>query len=625
MSLIGLFIPTVTQFLMLLTISAVGAAMAIIGGALSGRHRIPEMNVIFGWAFITVIFTVTGALLGWPLEIAGWITVAAVAISLWVVIKRGIPLLPKGIGRTALLGLPMILVVSAMHPSQWDEFAHWIPAAHYLFVWDSFPNADLPRGAASFPGYPYAMGFPVYLASKLAGSFVENTTAVLNVLMLFLFAHLVARVIAAQRVSSQQLFSNDAPPWWACATGILAVTILNPTFVQKLVLTAYAELASGLTLALGMIIAWQMFEELSGGNRSEAKRQAWLFSLVLLLLISLKQSTIALVLILLLVIAIVGMRDPKVKLRDLFSLLPLMIIPAILIFLLWKHYVGENLVNSEHLIRPFDKWFWGLFYDIVLSMLNVVAHKGGYFVPSFIVSGMAIYALFRWRGSRDRLFLMSGLAFLSYNAFLLVTYLAVFSQFDALRVASYWRYNTHLGLILVVAFILVLGIVYRRYIYGRDWNMRYVLWLPVILAVGLQIGLIHKLRFDARLTKIHIREIMPDILEQLPKNGGLFVIDPKSDGAYGTQMRYQLYMANRKIVGNISAYSNTRAAPIRGRLEDGKVDFIWVHSLTNEVRQAVGLELKEGASYLLKRDGTTWRIAKLWPFKGYLSPTEIKD
>jgi len=624
MSIINLFIPSLDQFGMLLVIAAIGVAMSIIGAAITGHHRMPEMNIIFGWAFVTVVFTVTGAILGLPLKVAGWIIVVAVVMSLWLAVRQRIPLVPKGLGRTALLGLPMILVVSAMHPSQWDEFAHWIPSAHYLFVWDSFPNADLPRSSASLPSYPYAMGFPVYLASRLAGSFVENTTAVLNVLMMLAFAHLVARIIVAQGQSSEsRLFSDEAPPWWACATGILAVTILNPTFVQKLVLTAYGELPSGLTLALGMIIAWHMFEGLAEGNRAEARRQAWLFSLVMLLLISLKQSTLALFLILLIVVSVVALRDPKVRIKEYAFLLPLIVLPAIAIYLIWRHYVATNLVGSEHGIRPFDKWFWDIALDIIARMFYVVSKKGGYFTPAFIISGMALYALYKWRGSRDRLVLMAGLAFMGYNVFLLVTYLAVFSRFDSLRVGSYWRYNTHLGLIVVVAFILVLGILYRRYLLGR--NMRPLMWLSIVLVLGLQVGLIHKLRFDVRATKIHIREIVPEIVVLLPKGAALMTVDPESDGAYGVQMRYHMYLAGRKMTGNISSYSGRTAQNIQNIINVGKPHLIWVHSTTPSVLEAINPDLKKGASHLLRHDGSRWKILKSWPYKGYMSPTEIKD
>lgn len=625
MSLISLFIPTATQFLMLVTILAVGAAMAIIGAALSGRHRIPEMNVVFGWAFITVIFTLIGALMGWPLEIAGWITVAATAISLGVVIKQGTPLFPKGIGRTALLGLPMILVVSAMYPSQWDEFGHWLPAAHYLFVWDSFPNADLPGSAASLPAYPYAMGFPVYLVSKLVGTFAESTTAILNVVMLLLFAHVVARLISAQSERTSQLLSDEKTPWWACATGILAVTILNPTFVQKLVLTAYAELATGLMLVLAIFIAWQVIEELACKNRVEARRQAWLFSLVLLLLISLKQANLAFVLILLISIIFIGIRDPQVKFKELFFLLPLMVLPAVIIHLVWQEYISNNLVLPRHMVRPFDDWFWDILYDILKQIISIIAHKGGYFIPFFIVLGMAAYGLFKWWGSQTRLFVMVGFTFLAYNIFLLVTYLAVFGRFDALRAVSFWRYNTHLGLSLVFVFILVLGIVYRRYLLAHNWNLRPLIWVSIFLAVGLQIGLIHKLRFDVRATKIHIRDVVPDIVSILPEDAAFMTIDPKSDGAYGVQMRYHMYIANQKQLGDISAYVNSSAKNIRQILDSRKIEFIWVHSINKGVLESINPDLKEGASYLLQRRDPSWKILRSWPFKGYLSPTEIKD
>ena len=149
--------------------------------------------------------------------------------------------------------------------------------------------------------------------------------------------------------------------------------------------------------------------------------------------------------------------------------------------------------------------------------------------------------------------------------------------------------------------------------------------LPIILVLGLQVGLIHKLRFDVRATKIHIREIAPEIVSRLPKGASLMVVDPESDGAYGTQMRHHMYMAGRKFAGNISTYSSRTKKHIDLVINMAKPHLIWVHSITPSVLQALSPDLKKGASYLMERDGSGWKIVKSWPFKGYSSPNEIKD
>jgi len=82
-----------------------------------------------------------------------------------------------------VLGAPMLLLVSAMMASQWDEFSHWLPSARYLYVTDGFPDGRDPVTGASFPAYPYGWPLATYFASRLSGRFVEIAGALTNVAM----------------------------------------------------------------------------------------------------------------------------------------------------------------------------------------------------------------------------------------------------------------------------------------------------------------------------------------------------------------------------------------------------------------------------------------------------------
>ena len=51
----------------------------------------------------------------------------------------------------------------------------------------------------------------------------------------------------------------------------LAVTLVNPTFVQKVVLTSYADTSTSVVSGFCLILFWHLLECLSNGNRKEAK------------------------------------------------------------------------------------------------------------------------------------------------------------------------------------------------------------------------------------------------------------------------------------------------------------------------------------------------------------------
>ena len=54
--------------------------------------------------------------------------------------------------------------------------------------------------------------------------------------------------------------------WGVAALGLLGVTVLSTTFVQKLVLSAYADSTTAVSLAVLGVLAWKILETLAGGE-----------------------------------------------------------------------------------------------------------------------------------------------------------------------------------------------------------------------------------------------------------------------------------------------------------------------------------------------------------------------
>jgi hypothetical protein len=119
-----------------------------------------------------------------------------------------------------------------------------------------------------------------YLSSKFAGGFIENGGALANLLF-----HLLKTPAAWMR------------RWGAAALGLLGVTVLSTTFVQKLVLSAYADSTMAVALVVMGVLAWKILETLAGGkadNKAKARSLAWQFAWIAVALLNLKQVNLAL-------------------------------------------------------------------------------------------------------------------------------------------------------------------------------------------------------------------------------------------------------------------------------------------------------------------------------------------
>ncbi len=232
------FVSRPEQFVAMVCAGVLWVGFSAIGGVVGGQGRIAELDHLVGWAVIASAFTVLGVFTSVHftfLAIAAAVAALSVLVWSW---RRGhgaIPV-PAGWPRIVALGLPLLLLVSGMRGSQWDDFGHWLLVPRYLFETDVFPSAANPYTKAGLAGYPFGWHYITYLSSRLAGHLVESAGPLFNVLLCYGFGLLVVRLI---RMGAGR--DPDAVLGWRwAALAILATTLINPTFAQKVVLTGYA-------------------------------------------------------------------------------------------------------------------------------------------------------------------------------------------------------------------------------------------------------------------------------------------------------------------------------------------------------------------------------------------------
>lgn len=626
--------PTSQQLFGLGSALIVIACFAAIGAWVGGRSRYTRADIFVGWGLVTGAFTVAGVMISAPfswLVYVFWLMAALCAMLVWRREKVTISeIAALGVlWRILVLGLPLLLLVSAMKASQWDEFSQWLPNANYLFHFNGFPRPELSPSSSAFPAYPYAGPLMTYLVSRLSGLLTENAGGMANTLMLLCFApiylDLVGRGLGRKDDWKKQ--------WGIAAFGILGVTVLSTVFVQKLVFTAYADTPTGIVLAVLGILVWKILENLAG-QRPVPVALAWQFSFVSALFINLKQANLFLFVLLLAAALLVALRDPAIKTKRFLSLFPRMLALPVIVYLAWRYHVGQHMNTGEFLFMPYENWHVGEIFKILARMFSIAAKKGFYFIMMGAISVYAIWATFRFKGGYDRLAILVGGLFIGYNLVLWGLYVTAFDIHLGPSAGGFWRYNTQLGIFGCTTAAYGLATQWRKH--GLDRIIDQAPFGRSLLG-GLAIFLVliapfttgKRLRFDIRPQKDHMRMVGQELAGSLPEGARLAVIDPEGDGLASAIMRYELISAPG-AVRNLRVFMAYKVREKRrGKISEDvrrkRITHAWVHQVLPGVREALGLDLEERRSHLLEWTGTDWRHIKSWFYDGYDDPWALPD
>ena len=590
-----------------------GSIGRVVTGTVTGQNGYAEANVFVGWSFAVFIFTIANIFFLIPFAYGFWALVACgCAAIVWNMIK-GVGVWPaQGFWRVLVLIAPLLLIASARMASEWDEFSHWLPTTRYMFEAQQFPFGGREISGGHFSGYPYAWLFLPYMANMLAGQLVEGAGSTLNILLLLIFG--IGAVRMWHAASNKPMPGLTTLTWVGALFVVLAATLLNPTFVQKVIMTTYADASTAAALGIATVLMYFILDALASGNKTKIPALTWQLGLVLAVLINIKQSNLVLVVMLAGAGGVVALRDTAIQLPGFLRQLPIMLAPAILIYAIWRYHVLTNLpVDAEAMFLPYEKWNTHILWPILQQMLVVAGKKIGYFGVMAIAVGFALCGLWRCQSGFDRLAMLIGLSFLGYNAFLYLIFVTQFGEYDAKRVASYWRYNHHLGLMAVAFAAYGFGTLWQRYLAPRQAPRHVVAVLFIIVLVA-PFVFAQKLRFDLEHPKPFYRTVAAELPSLMPEGSRLFIFDPLGTGESSVLTRYPLSGRRTELLGYQAAYHPFTVDSVRNAVETTKPDHLLVHSMKPVVNQALGTDLPDkGYSVLLKATDDGWNVVKQWP------------
>lgn len=630
------YLPGPTQALHLVIAVLTLAGFAVIGGALSGSRRDRLFDFFTGFGAVTGTMTILGVLTDIPfswMAIGFWLSIPVAAILIWQ--REGsLNNSKSGLGlliRIFILSLPILLPVGAMQASQWDEFSQWLFNALYIFKFDAFPQLGLPESSSVLPAYPHGNQLFAYLVSYASGAFVEMSVAFGNVLLLLALAPVyVAMVGFGAKIPPERLMG-----WFAAALGIMGVTVLSTTFVQKLVFTAYADTSTAVLLAVVSVLLWRLLNDLAE-DAGNSLTFAWQFSLACAFFINIKQTNLVLLVFLLLAGFAIALRDRDIPIGKFLRCLPIMLsIPAI-VYISWRFHVAENFTGGEFSLMPREKWLVDDAFVILSRMLLVASKKGAYTGMMLAISIAGLWCFCSGRGGRyGRLLFMTGAIFVSYWIFLWAMYIAAFGVYEGLHVASFWRYNVQLGLLGALTSAVALGILYERRVLARladRIQTRTILAALVVLGVVVTpLAFNYKIRIDLRPQKTHVRLAGQDLSQIIPSGATIAVLDPKGQGFTDQIIRYELLGFTKSDPVPTFLYRMSRTISSRNdmarQLEKHGVTHVWVHQTLDWYAAGFGVSnlRKDGSTLVVKSGDGSWRVEKFWPYDGYTDPYSLPD
>ena len=564
-----------------------------LGRLLTAGRATPEAALIGGWGGAAFVLTCWGvateASLRWPAAALA----AAGLLSLFMPRLRLGRAEWQAILRVVVLALPLLAVMASARPSLPDTWLNLLPNAAYLYDHGFFPADARPPAYSFIAGAPYNMQLAAFIASLVTPGFPPAAMIDLNLLFQLAAGLLLARLASGN--------DDAAPSWSGTALGILLATALNPGFVPRYHLSAYSEASVTVTLAFAGWFAARALDRLNGGRA--AGFDFWMLALALAALVNIKQESVMLVAGVLVAAGALAWAARAEGGRALAALAAAAL-PAIVLYLLWRWYVLTHFELGELKNLPVSAWHIAEIPQILWNMLRLAGSKGVFFVI-LVATMVAAFLRFERRGFdlATRVAVMLAGTAIVYNVGLVFAYVAHFEGEMGTGAHSYFRYNTHLSLLLMAAIVMLL----RSWTWPRltrPWR-RAVPALLVALVLFDPFPFLRFLRFDLEVPNLRVARLAREAAPHLAGDEKLVLILPGDNGSVAPAIETLLRDASPRRPGIELGLAKDRRAALAMTGFD--------HALLSCLPAAEG-GAPQGSAALLKRGAAGWEIEASWPY-----------
>jgi hypothetical protein len=594
------YLPRLHDLFSVLVTLGIGVVLLLAGAGLCGRRVPPEFQIGAGWGALCLLLTAWGVLLPFDLRLPALAFVAVAAGVLLLPDRRPPPAAWAALGRVLMLSLPLWLVMAPIRPSQPDTFLNLLPNAFYLVDYGRLPTAASPPSFSLLPAAPYDTQFLSFLGALVDPDYPAPGMSLVNVMLLLVAGLAIARTLEADPASA------TTPSWAATALGLLSAILLNPGFVPRIDFAAYGEASSAAT---AMLAAWLFVRgqgELAAGRAPPIRALA----LVLAAMIDIKQSGLGLIAALAAAAVVATAAERAAPRLPALRFIATAALPALLLYALWRYHVAHAGV-AELTPLPLSLWNWHDVGATVASAAAVAAGKPVYF--GCVAAALAILPVLLTRqgwSPTTRLLTFFAALFVCYNAFLLLMYLAVFPVAMSAAAHSFFRYNTHLSLVLVLALALAV-----RDLLPARWLARgrsaHAAAAVIALAILSPFAFVVRLRFDLDMPQPLVWDLAKRLVPYLHDGDRLALLLPGDNDSVATMLAGVLADTPPRRRGLVLLRSSRadRAAL------DKAASSGFPLALISCTRHGMA-GLPAGQAVLLRwRDG--WHLIAAWPFPAH--------
>jgi TRAP-type C4-dicarboxylate transport system permease small subunit len=328
-----------------------------------------------------------------------------------------------------------------------------------------------------------------------------------------------------------------------------------------------------------------------------------LLSLILAALVNIKQESVALAVGVVLSALAVTLMARAERGKAVAQIL-VAALPALLLYLGWRWYVLNHFALGELKGLPVEEWHIRELPTILLNMLRAIGERGVFFAILFIALVIAARRLLQREldlGTRVAALLL-GTAVV-YNVFLLAAYVAHFEGQMGIEAHSYFRYNTHLGLLLMAALAL----------YARDWRWRQFggRWrhampgLVVLLALIVPLPFLRMLRFDLEVPNLRVYQLAHEAALRLSDSDHLLLILPGDNGTLPPTIE--------GVLRDLPPRRPNIVVDVASDFATGLADKDYPRALLSCAPPGFAL-VTEGQGALLKRVGDQWQVEASWAY-----------
>jgi hypothetical protein len=594
------FVPSWLQLGGFAGVLGTGLVLLQVGRILLGGRATVEFQVFAGWGAVSFVLTLWGVAttisMRWPAW--GFVALAVVGFAL----PRSRPGRQDWLAlwRIMVLALPIWAIMVAAHASLPDTYTNFLPNSVYLWDHGFFPADDRVASFATWPAFPYNVQFATLLAGLALPQYPPNAATLFDIMMLLLAGLLFARLMRPTALGTTvDAGFSAAPSWAACAVGILLVTALNPGFVPRYHFTPYTEPVLMVGVAF---IGWMLARTL--GRLAEGwhgGRDLWLLSLLLIAFVGIKQLAVVLACGLLLGAAILALADRRIHRVRAIGGLVLASLPMLLIYAVWRLYVGTHFQTGELLLLPASMWQFSILPGTFASIGAAIADRPYYFVFVALALVLAVRLTMR-RGLTltTRLLLLTAVLFVVYNVFLLLIYVISMGPVAGEAAHSYFRYLTHLALLVVLSLVAAA----RAWLLARDKPVTVAPWVPIaaIVAVLLvPVAFVKYLRFDLQEPQQLAWTLVHEVAGAVKDGDRLALIMPGDNGGASLMLRAGITLTPPRR--NVDFLTLPEGASLDAALAKGYREAL------------ISCDPRTNSAKLMQYDGTHWVVAQDWPYR----------